>query len=57
MRIRISDGKAKEVAALKDLRCAAGPFGTRSGLAPDRSPLVPRDTGTQEIYALDVDLP
>ena len=57
MRIRISDGKAKEVAALKDLRCAAGPFGTWSGLAPDRSPLILRDTGTQEIYALDVDLP
>lgn len=28
-----------------------------SGLAPDDSPLVVRDAGTQEIYALDVDLP
>jgi Tol biopolymer transport system component/DNA-binding winged helix-turn-helix (wHTH) protein len=28
-----------------------------SGLAPDDSPLVMRDASTQEIYALDVDLP
>ena len=35
----------------------AGPFGQWSGFAPDGSPLVLRDTGTQEIYALDVDLP
>jgi len=27
------------------------------GLAPDDSPLFARDIGTQEIYALDVDLP
>jgi len=27
------------------------------GLAPDDSPLVLRDVGIQEIYALDVDFP
>jgi hypothetical protein len=31
--------------------------GTWSGLAPDGSPLFARDTSTEEIYALDVDLP
>jgi len=31
--------------------------GTWSGLAPDGSPLFTRDTSTQEIYALDLDLP
>jgi len=28
-----------------------------SGLTPDGSPLVLRDIGTKEIYALDVELP
>jgi len=31
--------------------------GTWSGLAPDGSPLFTRDTSTEEIYALDLDLP
>jgi len=47
----------EEVASLKDVRRAAGPFAQWAGLAPDGSPLVLRDTGTQEIYALDVELP
>ena len=57
VRVRISDGKVEEVASLEDVRRAAGPFGQWAGLAPDGSPLVLRDTGTQEIYALDVELP
>jgi hypothetical protein len=28
-----------------------------SGLAPDNMPLVARDTSTQEVYALDLQLP
>jgi serine/threonine protein kinase/Tol biopolymer transport system component len=56
-RVRISDGRVEEVASLKDVRRAAGPFGSWAGLAPDASPLILRDTGTQEIYALDVNLP
>jgi Tol biopolymer transport system component len=56
-RVRISDGKLEEVASLKDVRRAAGAFGDWAGLTPDGSPLVLRDTGTQEIYALDVELP
>jgi serine/threonine protein kinase/Tol biopolymer transport system component len=57
VRVRISDGKLEEVASLKDVRRAAGAFGDWAGLTPDGSPLVLRDTGTQEIYALDVELP
>jgi Tol biopolymer transport system component len=57
LRVRISDGTVEEVAGLKNVRSATGPFGQWSGLAPDGSPLVMRDTGTQEIYALDVELP
>jgi hypothetical protein len=52
-RLRISDHKLEQVASLKDIRL--GP--PWMGLAPDDSPLLLRDTGTQEIYALDVDFP
>jgi hypothetical protein len=36
---------------------AVGPGGWWTGLAPDGSILALRDTGTEEIYALDVKLP
>ena len=42
---------------MKGFRRAVGTFGPWMGLAPDDSPLVLRDVGAQEIYALDVDLP
>jgi hypothetical protein len=32
-------------------------FGPWYGLAPDDSPLILRDAATQEIYALDLELP
>jgi eukaryotic-like serine/threonine-protein kinase len=55
-RIRISDFKVERVADLRAVR-RAGALGAWGGLAPDDSPLLLRDTGTQEIYALDVDFP
>src|SRR5262249_12766646 len=54
-RVRISDHRVERIANLKDIR-RTGTF-SWGGLAPDDSPLLLRDTGTQEIYALDVDLP
>jgi hypothetical protein len=44
------------VADLKTFR-QAGYFGYWLGMAPDDSPLLLRDTGTQEIYALDWQAP
>jgi len=52
MRVRIRDRKLERVANLKNLR-QTGYFGAWLGLAPDDSPLLLRDTGTQEVYALD----
>jgi Tol biopolymer transport system component len=52
-RIRISDRKLDLVVSLEQVRLAMGAFGPWSGLAPDNSPLIVRDIGTQEIYALD----
>jgi len=52
MRVRISDHKVETVADLKHFR-QAGYWSVWLGLASDDSPLLLRDTGTQEIYALD----
>ena len=56
MRIRIRDRKVERVADLKNFR-QAGFYSVWLSLAPDDSPLLLRDTGTQEIYALDWQAP
>ena len=67
-RVRLSDHKLELVLGLENVRQATssswGPgllrdvaWGAWKGLAPDDSPLLLRDAGTQEIYALDVDFP
>jgi eukaryotic-like serine/threonine-protein kinase len=56
MRVRIRDRKLERLAELKNFR-QAGFFGYWLGMAPDDSPLLLRDTGTQEIYALDWQAP
>jgi Tol biopolymer transport system component/DNA-binding winged helix-turn-helix (wHTH) protein len=56
-RFRISDASLERIVSLQDIR-RTGVFGwTWVGLTPDDSPLVLRDAGAEEIYALDVDLP
>jgi serine/threonine protein kinase/Tol biopolymer transport system component len=56
MRIHIRDRKVERVADLRNLR-HTGFFSLWFGLAPDDSPLLLRDTGTQEVYALDWEAP
>jgi DNA-binding winged helix-turn-helix (wHTH) protein/Tol biopolymer transport system component len=51
-RIAVSDGKIERVATFDGINRAASWL---SGLTPDDSPLILRDIGTQEVYALDVD--
>jgi len=55
-RVRISDHNLEQVVSLKDFRQAPG-WGGWTAPAPDGSPLLVRDTGTQDIYALDLQLP
>jgi DNA-binding winged helix-turn-helix (wHTH) protein/Tol biopolymer transport system component len=56
-RLRIADASLERIVNLHDVR-RTGIFGwTWVGLTPDDSPLVLHDTGAEEIYALDVDLP
>jgi eukaryotic-like serine/threonine-protein kinase len=56
LRVRISDHKVETVADLKSLP-TTGYWGTSLGLAPDDSPVVPRDLGTEDVYALDFETP
>ena len=51
-RIRVPDGKVEQVVDLKDF-VLTGLGGGAVSVAPDGSPLVLRDRGTQDIYALD----
>jgi Tol biopolymer transport system component len=56
-RLRIADRQIERLAAFKDLRLASGSSGPWIGWAPDDSPLVLRDTGIQDIYALEWQTP
>jgi eukaryotic-like serine/threonine-protein kinase len=56
MRVRVSDGNLEQVADLKNFP-QAGYYTIWLGMAPDDSPLLLRDTGTEEIYALDWQAP
>lgn len=52
-RVRISDGKVERITTLDPSVLSWGIVGKWTGLAPDDSPLVLRDTSIEEIYALD----
>ena len=58
-RLRVSDSKVDRVADLAKLQQFPAQFGGApwTGLGPGDTPLFVRDISTQEIYALDVDLP
>jgi len=56
-RVRISDQKLELVTSLSRQRLGWSIAGKWTGLAGDDSPLVLRDTGSEEIYALDWDAP
>lgn len=60
-RVRIGDHRVEKVVSLRDAGRLGpgifGPWAPWTGLALDDSPLVVRDVGSQEIYALDLELP
>jgi hypothetical protein len=56
VRIRISDRKTEQVADLKNF-ATTGRYGGGLALAPDDSPLLLRDTGTQDVYSVDWETP
>jgi eukaryotic-like serine/threonine-protein kinase len=52
LRIRVGDHKIEQVADLKNF-ITAGRYGGSLALAPDDSPLLLRDAGARDVYALD----
>jgi eukaryotic-like serine/threonine-protein kinase len=56
VRIRVSNHKVEQVADLKNL-VTAGRYGGCLALTPDDSPLLLRDTGSQDIYSVDWEAP
>lgn len=52
MRVAIPSGKVEEVASLRTFHMT-GHWGGYFGLAPDDSPLLLKDTGTQDIVSLE----
>jgi Tol biopolymer transport system component len=57
LRVRVTDHRLEEVVSLKGFRATGWSGGVWIGFAPDDSPLMLRDIGTQEIYALDWEAP
>jgi hypothetical protein len=57
MRLRIADGEVETITSLRDFHRAFSYGGTQINVAPDGSPVFTRDTGYQEIYALNVRWP
>jgi serine/threonine protein kinase/Tol biopolymer transport system component len=49
----LSDHRMERLTSLKDIRLFIGTFGSWTGIAPDDSLLILRDTSADEIYALD----
>jgi eukaryotic-like serine/threonine-protein kinase len=56
-RVRIRDRKMERIVSLTGLPRKMGALGPWAGLGPDDSPLVTRDAGFDEIYALNWDAP
>ena len=56
-RLKVGETTPEQIVSLKTLRRYFTWMGSWSGLAPDGTPLFVRDISTQEIYALDLQLP
>ena len=57
MRYRAKDGKTERVASLERIRRINGTFGVWFGLGPGDAPMVLRNTGNLQTYALDWETP
>jgi hypothetical protein len=56
VRIRVRDHRIEQVVDLKNF-ITTGRYGGWLALAPDDSPLLLRDAGTQDVYSLDWEAP
>jgi len=56
-RLKLANRQPERIVSLKDFRRVVQPWASWMGLTPDGSPLLMRDSGTQEVYALDFESP
>jgi len=56
-KVALGATRSEVLASLQNVRLFRGRWGNWAGVSPDGSPLFVRDTSTQELYALDVNLP
>jgi Tol biopolymer transport system component len=56
-RVRIADKKVERVADLRNFNRVVQAWVSWMGLTPDGFPLLMRETGSQELYALDLESP
>jgi Tol biopolymer transport system component len=57
VRVSVPAGSVQRLQSVKDVPRGSDPWASWFGLAPDDAPLLMRDQSTQEIYALDLQLP
>ena len=55
--LRVADDRDEKVTDLSGIHRTEGELGSWFGIGPDDSPLLLRNTGTQQIYAVDWDAP
>jgi Tol biopolymer transport system component len=56
-RLSLANRQPERIASLKGFRRVVQPWASWMGLTPQGDPLLMRDTGTQEVYALDFEAP
>jgi serine/threonine protein kinase len=56
-RVRVADSKVEKLVSLKDFRRVVTPWSAWLGLTPQGDILLMHDTGSQEVYALDLETP
>ncbi|HKW24440.1 MAG TPA: protein kinase [Terriglobales bacterium] len=57
VRVSVHGGPVQVIESVKDVPRGSDPWASWLGLGPDDAPLLMRDQSTQEIYALDLQLP
>jgi eukaryotic-like serine/threonine-protein kinase len=57
VRVSVQGGPLERLESVKDIPRGSDPWASWLGLAPDDAPVLMRDQSTQEIYALDLQLP
>lgn len=57
VRVNVQGGPLERLESVKDIPRGSDPWASWLGLAPNDAPMLMRDQSTQEIYALDLQLP